>query len=101
MYANLNTPHFDAEHHYAFLRKTEDELLIVVANFSDSSAECHVLLPRHAIECLGLPIGESVGRDLLTGKQVQLTLQPDKAVIVKIPSFGVSIYSVEVVSERE
>ncbi|MCD8290772.1 MAG: alpha-amylase, partial [Prevotella sp.] len=52
MYVNGNSEKFNPHRQYAFLRKYQNEVILVVANFSDENAECHVNIPKHAFDCL-------------------------------------------------
>ena len=49
MYVNYQSiSGFDPNRHYAFLRKTTDEAILAVANFSDQDISVGVKLPAHA-----------------------------------------------------
>jgi len=55
MYANEENYAFDTYHQYAFLRKADNEVILVVVNFSDKDVECGIRLPRHAFDYLDMP----------------------------------------------
>ncbi|MCM1029398.1 MAG: alpha-amylase family glycosyl hydrolase [Alloprevotella sp.] len=55
MYVNYDNPSFNPHRHYAFLRSTPSETLLIVANFSADSADLRINLPTHAFEMLQLP----------------------------------------------
>ena len=90
-YANLRVPGYDANRQYAFLRKTDTCLLLVVANFSPVATRCQVVIPGHAFDCLRLPVRNLPAIDLLRGTSFQLRLSPDEPVEVQLPSYGASI----------
>ncbi|KAA6308604.1 hypothetical protein EZS27_039761, partial [termite gut metagenome] len=53
----------------------------VLANFDDLSVDVGITIPAHAFDALGLPELETcTATDLLTGKEEQITLLPDKQV---------------------
>lgn len=52
MYVNPSSEYFNPEKQYAFLRKFEDELLLVVVNFDIYEQDCKVVIPRHAFDYL-------------------------------------------------
>lgn len=67
-----------SERQYAFLRKAGDEMLLVVANFSDSEVSCDVVIPRHAFDFLQIPEGTLNASDLMTGDSQDFVLRPDE-----------------------
>lgn len=68
MYANALSPCFDPQRQYAFLRKKDDELLIVNANFSADQRTTQIRIPAHAFDFFHIGEGEYEGLDLLTGQ---------------------------------
>ena len=77
---------------FAFLRKHEGELMLVVANFSDQRQEPLVNIPRHAFEVMGIDEGEYGATDLLTGESLALSLKADGAVNVSVEPWGGRVY---------
>lgn len=74
MYVNYDGQEgFNPGRHYTFLRRSEDEIILVVANFSDDTAEVGVRIPAHAFELLSLPEGTFTVKDLISKKRSQLT----------------------------
>lgn len=68
MYANAPLPCFDPQRQYAFLRKKDDELLIVNVNFSADQRTTQIRIPAHAFDFFHIGEGEYEGLDLLTGQ---------------------------------
>lgn len=68
MYANAPSPCFDPQRQYAFLRKKDDELLIVNVNFSADQRTTQIRIPAHAFDFFHIGEGEYEGLDLLTGQ---------------------------------
>lgn len=68
MYANAPSPSFDPQRQYAFLRKKDDELLIVNVNFSAEQRTTQIQIPAHAFDFFHIGEGEYEGLDLLTGQ---------------------------------
>lgn len=68
MHANAPSPCFDPQRQYAFLRKKDDELLIVNANFSADQRTTQIRIPAHAFDFFHIGEGEYEGLDLLTGQ---------------------------------
>lgn len=87
MYANYDwAENFNPDRHYAFLRHTQQETILVVANFSDNIAACGVRIPSHAFECLNLSEGEYLATDLITHQKSKLALLRDKHCHVSVPA---------------
>ena len=68
MYANPLTSVFNSHRQYAFLRVFRKEVLLVVANFSDTEVQCAINIPQHAFEILQLSEEMVDAIDLLTGE---------------------------------
>ena len=66
MYVNPHSGSFNPDKQYAFLRKTDNELLLIVANFEDRDVDINVFIPTHAFEYLQLDPNKITGvKDLL------------------------------------
>ena len=74
MYVNPTSADFNADRQYVFLRSNEDDLMIVLANFSDESSDCKINIPQHAFNYLNLKQGIMEGTDLLNGEKITITL---------------------------
>ena len=74
MYVNPTSADFNADRQYVFLRSNEDDLMIVLANFSDENSDCKINIPQHAFNYLNLKQGIMEGTDLLNGEKITITL---------------------------
>lgn len=74
MYVNPTSADFNADRKYVFLRSNEDDLMIVLANFSDENSDCKINIPQHAFNYLNLKKGIMEGTDLLNGEKITITL---------------------------
>lgn len=68
-YANYQNPGFDPHRHFAFLRATDEELLLIVVNFSDRDAQISVNIPTHAFDTLNVKRHDSVTMKELIGER--------------------------------
>ncbi len=66
-----------AERQYAFLRKAQNELFLIVVNFDDTIVNTSVKINHHAFEWLGLPQRCMTAKDMLSDNEYQLNLEPD------------------------
>ena len=92
MYANPFSAEFNAHRHYAFLRKHENELLLIVANFDEWDTQVSVNIPSDAFNYFGLPTFESTkATELLTGEVLELPLSPNTPVRLTLPGWSGAI----------
>ncbi len=79
MFANYENQAMDTNHQYAFLRKSNKELILVIANFEGHDVNTEIRIPADAFTYLQIPTDsrEIKAKDLLTGKTEEHTLAPD------------------------
>jgi glycosidase len=88
-YANLTGCAFNEHRQFAFLRKHENDLLLIAVNFDENEAESGICIPAHAFDYLGIKVrGEVKAEELLSGREVKTCLQPDGLTKVTVPGFG-------------
>ena len=73
---------------YAFLRKSDTEVLLVVANFEEQSADMDVMIPAHAFDYLQIKEKNTIATDLLSGKKKRMVLRRDETVSMQLPPLG-------------
>ena len=96
MYVNYDgTEGFDCHRQYAFLRKTKEELLFCVANFSDNAIKCGVRIPAHAFDFLSIPSGEYSAIDLISGVESTIALFPEACTQIKVRANNAILLSVK------
>ena len=72
-----------------FLRKHENELMLIVANFDEWSTPVSVNIPSAAFSYFNLPTLENVeATELLTGDTLTLSLIPDAPVRLTLPGWS-------------
>ena len=93
MYANPHTEWFNPHRQYAFLRKYENELLLIAANFDESDTQVRLNIPSHAFDYFKLPEFNDVeGTDLLTDTTTSFTLSPEIPAMLNLPGYSGVIY---------
>lgn len=96
MYVNYDGAEgFDCHRQYAFLRKTKEELLFCVANFSDNAIKCGVRIPAHAFDFLSIPSGEYSATDLISGVESTIALFPEACTQIKVRANNAILLSVK------
>ena len=79
-YANIEGWTFNEHKQFAYLRKKDNDLLLIVVNFEDYPVHIAVNLPQHAFDYLGIPpITDRPAKELLSETTGRLSLLPDKA----------------------
>ena len=59
-YCNYDSPGFDPDRHFAFLRSSGTDTFLVLCNFSESPSCLSLTVPREAFSCLGIPMTEKL-----------------------------------------
>lgn len=85
-YANFNNPDFNTHKQYAFIRKQDNELLLIAVNFEDFDVNIGINIPQHAFDHLRIPKGKEVESvELLRNIKSVVSLSPEKRLEVSIP----------------
>ena len=77
-----------AERQFAFMRKKDNQLMLIVVNFDEKAADCQVNIPEHVFEWWQLPEGHFPATDLLTGEKSIVALSPNHPVGLTVPALG-------------
>ena len=88
MYVNPQTEKFNPRTQYAFLRKKDNEVVLVVANFSDSTLPTEIVIPEHAFATMGLREGNFASADLLTNEHKVLELRKNGNVATEVKPYS-------------
>ena len=96
MYVN---GHLDRQ--YVFLRKAEDELLLVACNFDERPMSIGINLPAHAFDFLGIPEKKVTATDLLGTEKLSLNLQKDGCVALQLEAYGAKVLKIKMSSKKK
>lgn len=96
MYVNPSSENFNNEKQFAFLRKKDNELLIVVVNFDDRDVNIQVRIPSHAFEYLAIPEKKYKAKDLLSGDEQDIVLSNDGLVPMSLASRGSRVWKITI-----
>ena len=88
MYVNPDSPTFDGNHVFTWLRKYEDTLLLIAVNFADDAKDVEIRIPEHAFQFLQLSptSGKRKIHDLLSADSFSLPLIPDAPLPISLPA---------------
>ena len=96
MYVNPSSENFNNEKQFAFLRKKDNELLIVVVNFDDRDVNIQVRIPSHAFEYLAIPEKKYKAKDLLSGDKQDIVLSNDGLIPMSLASRGSRVWKITI-----
>lgn len=86
MYANLDNPNFNPAKQYAFIRRKEKTLMLIVANFDNKDALVEVKIPKHIFEFYRLKETEYIKAEgLLTGSPHHISFSPNQPTKLLVP----------------
>ncbi len=77
-----------AERQFAFMRKKDNQLMLIVVNFDEKAADCQVNIPEHVFGWWQLSEGHFPATDLLTGEKSIVALSPNHPVGLTVPALG-------------
>ena len=69
MYVNFDNGNFDPHRHYAYLRYTPDEILLIAVNFGTQASDISINIPALALDMMGIESASYDAIELLSGKR--------------------------------
>lgn len=100
MYVNPQSWKFNPRYQYAFLRKYEDDVLLVLVNFSGERVNAGVMIPEHAFNTLKMPEKEVTAVDLLSGETAQFDLKKDGHVHIDLRPYSGRVFKFSIAMEE-
>ncbi|MDL2278519.1 alpha-amylase, partial [Parabacteroides sp. OttesenSCG-928-G07] len=89
MYANTDNPYFNPNRQYAFIRKFQNQLLLIVANFDSAEQTIKIKTPADLFLTLSIPDNRAAKvTDLLTGETGIGTLTESWPYQVTVPGYS-------------
>lgn len=89
MYANYENENMDTNKLFAFMRKKDNELILVVSNFSDSAQHADIIIPGHAFEYFGMQdYGQINSVNLLNGVREDKILSPKEKMHIDVSAWN-------------
>ncbi len=97
MYVNYENPGFNSDKQYVYLRKADNEILLVVVNFEDKDVETSINIPDVVFGFLQVsPEKIGIGTDLLTKEKAGSKLRSGNLFQTNIKANGGRIYKFSV-----
>ena len=79
-YCNASSDGFNKDRHFAFLRDYNEHTLMIVSNFSDTTAKMKISIPEHAFEWMEITVSER----LYPNMPIDLQIPPKSAAIITL-----------------
>lgn len=92
MYVNPMSENFNNDKQYAFLRKKDKDVLLVVVNFADEDVDIKVNIADHAFDWLGIKEKAAEMTDLLTGYSMDADIRKGSPIAISIPERGARVF---------
>lgn len=88
MYVNFNNPHFSPHHNYAYLRRKDDEVILIAVNFSDEARSLQINIPDLAINMYGIRPGIRDAVELISGRKDKVAVSAEHPFSTHIAPWG-------------
>jgi glycosidase len=79
-YCNASSDGFNKDRHFAFLRDYNEHTLLIVSNFSDTTAKMKISIPEHAFEWMEITVSER----LYPNMPIDLQIPPKSVAIITL-----------------
>ena len=86
---------------YVFLRKADNEMLLVAANFDNEGVSCMINIPDHAFNLLQIPHSEMRAIDMLSGEQLHAHFNTETHVNIEIGANNCRIFKFNMSMDSE
>lgn len=95
MYVNQGSDLFNADKSYAFIRRKNKTLLLIIVNFEEVEKHMSVNLPKHLFEFFNITEKEEViATDLLTNNKECIAFNCGQSVMTNVPAHGGKILKI-------
>ena len=84
------------ERQYAFLRRCDNDLLLVVVNFDDQDVAVDVHIPAHAFDYLKMKEKMVVATDLLTKEKLAMAIKSERSIRMGIEARGGRVWKIKI-----
>lgn len=96
-YSNLEGCAFNEHKQYTFIRKYENEVLLIVVNFDKSPVQVGINIPQHAFDFLNIPQAEECKSiDLLSDSKETICFTTNKLTQIKLEGCSGKILKIKI-----
>ncbi|MCR4769454.1 MAG: alpha-amylase family protein [Bacteroidaceae bacterium] len=96
MYANYDNPNLNTNRIYTFIRNYKKDVIIVIANFDNSSADITVNIPTQAFEYCNIQPGTYKATDLLSMQTEKISLNASEPIKTNIPPLSGKVLKITI-----
>lgn len=95
MYVNLENEHLNPHRHFAFIRHTDTEAIIIAVNFGNTDDDVAINIPVHAFDAIHFPKGNVKTNELVGGTVDTKYFGTDKPFSTTIPAHGAVMWKIK------
>lgn len=96
-YSNLEGCAFNEHKQYTFIRKYENEVLLIVVNFDESPVQVGINIPQHAFDFMNIPQAEECKSiDLLSDSKETICFTTNKLTQIKLEGCSGKILKIKI-----
>lgn len=95
MYVNFDNGEFDPHRHYAYLRYTNDEILLIAVNFGTQSRDIAINIPQLALDMMGVDSAAYEATELLSGAKASKYLHRAIPFTTSVDAKGAVIWKIK------
>ncbi len=95
MYVNLENEHLNPHRHFAFIRHTDTEAIIIAVNFGNTDDDVAINIPVHAFDAIHFPKGNVKTKELVGGTVDTKYFGTDKPFSTTIPAHGAVMWKIK------
>ncbi len=98
MYVNLDNPQFNAYKQYCFIRKYNNELILIAVNFDHCDVNIAIKIPQHAFDITEFPetAGKLPFKELLSGEEKEIPFNSEKTFDTAIKAYSAVIWKTKI-----
>ncbi len=95
MYVNFDNGEFDPHCHYAYLRYTNDEILLIAVNFGTQTRDIAINIPQLALDMMGVDSAAYEATELLSGAKASKYLHRAIPFTTSVDAKGAVIWKIK------
>lgn len=95
MYVNLENERLNPHRHFAFIRHTDDEAILIAVNFGETDDDVAINIPVHAFDAMLFPEGDVKAKELIGGAVDTKHIGTDRPFATTIPAHGAVMWKMK------
>ena len=96
MYVNFDNNHFDPHRHYAYLRYTHNEIVLIAVNFGTQASEIAINIPQLALDMMNIDSASYDATELLSGNKDKKHLHRAIPFVTRVDAKGAVMWKIKI-----